>query len=302
MVQNSGNIIKTSVANAGNFEDNMKTGVIDVGGGMRDIYGCGVFDHFMDEGIRFDYCIGVSAGSANIASFMSCQRGRNYNFYMKYSFRREYMSFHNWLRKRNYLDLDYIYGTLSNSGGEDPMDFEAAMANPAVFKIVATNAITGKPHYFDMRDMHQDDYGAIKASCCVPAVNKPYEVSGLKYFDGGFSDPIPIDKCLEAGCEKIVLILTRPKEFKRDPQKDRFTYKLMKRKYRNCAEAILGRAELYNSQLDKALRLEAEGKLLILAPDDIMGMKTLTRDKDKMETLYQKGITDAAKAVSWLKG
>lgn len=46
----------------------MKTGVVDVGGGLRDIYAARVFDNCLDNGIKFDMCIGVSAGSANIAS------------------------------------------------------------------------------------------------------------------------------------------------------------------------------------------------------------------------------------------
>ena len=55
----------------------MKTGVIDVGGGMRGIYAAGVFDYFMDKGIKFDVGIGVSAGSANLCSYAAHQRGRN---------------------------------------------------------------------------------------------------------------------------------------------------------------------------------------------------------------------------------
>ena len=44
----------------------MKIGVVDVGGGFRGIYACGVLDYCMDENIRFDLSIGVSAGSANL--------------------------------------------------------------------------------------------------------------------------------------------------------------------------------------------------------------------------------------------
>lgn len=42
----------------------MKTGIVDVGGGLRGIYAAGVLDYCMDKGIRFDLGIGVSAGSA----------------------------------------------------------------------------------------------------------------------------------------------------------------------------------------------------------------------------------------------
>lgn len=41
----------------------MKYGVIDVGGGLRGIYGAGVLDRCLEEDLRFDLCIGVSAGS-----------------------------------------------------------------------------------------------------------------------------------------------------------------------------------------------------------------------------------------------
>ena len=55
----------------------MKTGVIDVGGGLRGIYAVGVMDYCMDCGIQFDLGIGISAGSASLSSFAAGQRDRN---------------------------------------------------------------------------------------------------------------------------------------------------------------------------------------------------------------------------------
>ena len=66
----------------------MKTAVVDVGGGMRGIYAAGVLDYCLDQGITFDLGIGVSAGSANISSFVAGQRGRNYPLYTDYPHRR----------------------------------------------------------------------------------------------------------------------------------------------------------------------------------------------------------------------
>ena len=127
----------------------MKTGIIDVGGGMRDAYGAGIYDWCLDNDVSFDYCIGVSAGSANLSTFLAGQRGRNIKFYTDYDLREECMSMKNYVRTRNFVDLEYVYGTLSNSDGECPLDFDAVMKNPAEFKIVATESISGKPHYFD---------------------------------------------------------------------------------------------------------------------------------------------------------
>ena len=58
-----------------------KTGIIDVGGGLRGVYAAGVLDCCMDAGVQFDLGIGVSAGSANIASYLAGQKTRNYQFF-----------------------------------------------------------------------------------------------------------------------------------------------------------------------------------------------------------------------------
>ena len=58
-----------------------KTGFIVEGGGMKCAYSAGILDAFLDKNITFDYAIGVSAGSANVASFLAGQRGRNLRYY-----------------------------------------------------------------------------------------------------------------------------------------------------------------------------------------------------------------------------
>ena len=68
----------------------MRTAVVDVGGGLRGVYATGVLDRCLEEGVRFDAGVGVSAGSANIASYLAGQKGRNYQFYAEYSSRKEY--------------------------------------------------------------------------------------------------------------------------------------------------------------------------------------------------------------------
>lgn len=277
-----------------------KLGVVDVGGGMRDVYGAGIFDYCQDNQIRFDCCVGVSAGSANIASFLAGQHGRNYKFYMEYAFRKEYISIGNWIRNRNFVNLDYSYGTLSNSDGECPLDYPALCGNPAQYIMVAANALTGEPVYFNKSDLRQDAYHPIKASGTVPVANKPFVIGQIPYYDGGIADPIPVKKCLETGCDRVVLILTRPKDSRRTPDKDRFPSRLLKHSYPNASRALAGRAELYNRQLEEAIRMEKQGTVLILAPDDIGQMKTLTKDREVMERLYRKGYEDARQISEWL--
>ena len=186
-------------------------GIIDVGGGMRGSFTAGIYDYLMDQNIQpFDYLIGVSAGSANMVTYQSRQRGRNFRFYTDYAFRKEYMSMHNMLHGGSYVDLDYVYTTLSGPGGEDPVDLEAFNQSAARYEVVVTDAATGSPVYYDKSLMAEGNFDVIKASCAVPGACKPYPVLGKPGFDGGVSDPVPYKRALEQGCDRIVLLLTRP--------------------------------------------------------------------------------------------
>ena len=61
-----------------------KIGLVVEGGGMKCAYSAGILDRFLDDNINFDYAIGVSAGSANTATFLAKQRGRTKRFYTEY--------------------------------------------------------------------------------------------------------------------------------------------------------------------------------------------------------------------------
>jgi predicted patatin/cPLA2 family phospholipase len=276
-------------------------GVIDVGDGMRDIYGAGVFDRSLDDGIWFDYCIGVSAGSANLSSYLAKQRGRTYRFYTDYSFRREYMSWSNFRKGGSYIDFNYVYDYLAASHGEDPLDYKVMTTFEGRYVIVVTDAVSGEAVYMDGCSMPLDKYDYIKASCSIPLVCKPREIDGVLYYDGGVADPVPLERAIADGCDKIVLILTRPREYRMTFGKEGLASKLINRKYPNTAKALNMRAERYNSAVEKALSLEKEGKCIVIAPDDCCGIDTLTKDKAKLDALYRKGYNDGGAVRNFLE-
>lgn len=278
-----------------------RTAIIDVGGGFRSVYGAGVLDRLMDLHINVDHCYGVSAGSANLSSFLAGQPGRCYRFYTEYSTRRDYASPGNYIRGHNFANLDYIYGTLSNHDGEYPLDFEALKNNPSELTVVATNGNDGSATYFTKNDLHQDDYGALKASSSVPVANQPYEIDGVPYFDGGIIDPIPVQKAIDDGADRIVLILTRQRDFYRSLKPDAIPARLLSRSYPQIAERLEKRYEVYNSELDLAHSYEQEGKVLIVAPDDLCGLNTLKHNLKGSERMYRKGYADAAVIPEFLE-
>lgn len=48
-----------------------RAGLILEGGGMRGVYTAGVLDCFLDEGLFFNRCYGVSAGAGQACSYLS---------------------------------------------------------------------------------------------------------------------------------------------------------------------------------------------------------------------------------------
>lgn len=276
------------------------TAIIDVGGGFRAIFGAGVLDRCLEEGIAFDHCYGVSAGSANLTSFLAHQHGRNHTFYTQYAFRKEYASVNSFIHNHNFANLDYVYGTLSNHDGENPLDYEAFAANPAQFTVVACDARDGSTKYFTKDDMHYDDYDVLKASSAVPVACQPYVIDGVPYFDGGIADPVPVQKAIDDGCDRIVLVLTRPKDVIREQHKDVAPARILRRSRPEAAERLLERYATYNTEVAVAKQYEAEGKVLILAPEELYGLSTLSKTYEGLERMYRAGYAQAGRIAEFL--
>lgn len=279
----------------------MKIGVVDVGGGLRGIYAVGVLDYCMEHSIRFDLGIGVSAGSANLASYAAGQIGRNYKFYTEYAFRRQYMGIGNFIFKHSFIDMDYVYGTLCRSDGEYPLDYSALRDNPMELYVVATDARTGQAKYFGKEDIRQDDYDIFKASSSIPFICKPYEIQGVPYYDGALGDSVPIEKAFQLGCDRVVVILTKPEQERRTPERDEKVASHIRKKYPAAAEKLCQRAQLYNESVALSQEYAKQGKALIVSPDNTCGVDTLKKDKSSLRRLYEKGYSDGSRITSFLK-
>lgn len=279
----------------------MKLGVIDVGGGMRGIYSAGILDYCLENNIVFDCCIGVSAGSANLITYLAGQKGRSFTFYHEYSFRRKYMSLSNRLFKGSYFDLNYAYGTLGNSDGENPLDYETFSKNKADFIIVASEAVSGKTVYFTKNAIRKDDCRVLMASSSIPVVNKPFDIAGTLYYDGALADPVPVLKAFAEGCDKVVLILSKPMDEPFDYRTDVILSNLISKTYPVSSRNLARRADKYDESVAIANQYASMGKVLILAPEQTYGVTALKRTKSSLEKLYADGKRDGEKITEWLE-
>lgn len=268
---------------------------------MRSVYGAGIYDYLMDNDIYpFDLGIGVSAGAADLATYFARQRGRVLRYYTIYPKRKEYMGLWPLLRYGTFMNLKYIYEDLSLPGKEDPFDADAYTSSHTDMVFIATDAETGKPAYFPKDALKKGEMTVLEASAALPVACKPIRFRGRSYFDGGISDPIPYEKAFSMGAEKVVVILTKPEDMLRDPQKDEWVVRRLQKKHPAAAETMRRRAETYNSQILGMRKYIESGKLLVVAPDDTCNVTTTKHRKDDILRLYDKGYKDAVKILPFI--
>jgi len=270
----------------------MKTCLIVEGGGMKCAYSAGILDRFIDDKITFDECIGVSAGSGNIASYLAGQRGRNLRFYVDHPKDSRYHGIKQWILTGSLFNLKFIYGTLSNEDGADPLDYDALMQNPSEFLITTTEVKTGEAKYFPKSSLKRNDLSVIMAGAAIPAMSRPVKIDGIKYLDGGVADSIPLKKALDDGCDKIVLILANPRSFCRQPQDYKVLYHMMLLRYPKIVKGIDTRHLRYRECLKWVYEMEKGGKIFIFAPPENTGIATSTIDFPLLQKLYETGVAD----------
>lgn len=278
-----------------------KIGLVVEGGGMKCAYSAGVLDVFLDNGITFDYCIGVSAGSANTASFMGGQRGRSERFYTKHIKEPMYFGVKSLLKNGNLFNLQYIYGTLSNEDGNDPLDYDKVMENPAEFEVVATNALTGKPAYFGKSEMIRNNYVHIMASSAIPIVSKPVFIGGVPYYDGGVSDSIPVQRAFDQGCDKVVCVLSKSRNYVKQPGKGSALYSLFCSKYPNAVKAMKNRYLMYKENQDTMFAAEKEGRAFLFSLETDLKISTYKMDAAVNRSLYELGLADGQEKLEELQ-
>lgn len=273
-------------------------GLVLEGGGMRGFYSAGVMDGFLEEEIMFPYAVAVSAGSANVLSYISGQYGRNRILIEKYVGKKEYSSLRNLIFKKSFFDFDYVFGTVAREHlfyDQDMFD-----ANDVRLFTGAADCQTGETVWYDKKTLGKEFIPTI-ASCSIPVISKIVRFDGRELLDGGMTSPIPIEKSIEDGNKFHVVVLTRNKGYFKKPFKYKKTLSAIYKKYPKLIESVMKRHETYNRQLEICEQLEREGKALIIRPEKKLEVERFNKESDKLISLYEEGITDGKKAALFLK-
>lgn len=275
----------------------MKTGLVLEGGALRTIFSSGVCDAFLDAKLPLpDYTLGVSAGIAYGVSYLSQQNRRNLKLVTTYAGDHRYMGWRNMVspKNRSYFGLKFAYETIPQE--LLPFDYDAFEAYPGTVEAVVTNLESGLAEYLPV-PRREGSSKLLQASCSIPLMFPVVELEGKPYLDGGCADAIPWQHALEAGCDRLVVVLTRERDYRKEPDGSLRALERTFRKYPAFLETMRTRTQRYNESREALFRLEEEGKVIVIAPEDTLGCSRTERDLEILRALWQQGYFAGRRAA-----
>lgn len=267
-----------------------QAGLVLEGGAMKGIYTAGVLDFFLDHQIVFSNVYGVSAGAVNMCSYLSKQRGRARDVTIDYLECKSYCSFRNLLTTGDLFQVQMCYQLIPDY--LNPFDHDAFAEYRGRAFSVATDIETGRPEYFQLRDMRKD-IDKVRASASMPLVSKNVKINGRLYLDGGISDSIPLLKAVTDGNRKNVVVMTKEPGYVRKPSSQMGLLKLRYLAYPRVYQLMAERHMHYCQQVAYVERMQKEGKVFVLRPRKDWGVGRIEKDAEKLMKLYRQGYEDA---------
>ena len=277
----------------------MKVGLVLEGGALRGIYTAGVLDVLLKNNVKVDKIIGVSAGALFGVNYKSNQPGRALRYNLKYCNNKNYMSYHSLLTTGNIVNKEFCFDKLVNE--LDPFDFDTFSNNKIDLYATVTNVETGKAEYHLIKDLRNEkDSEYLRASGSMPFISQIVEIDGKKYLDGAIADSIPIDKMLTMSVDKIIVVPTRPIDFRRR-KKTTILNKLKYKKYPLFADKLSNRYKMYNEEVERIIDLENQGKVFVIRPSRFVNIKRLEKNPEIIQEMYDLGVSDTKSKLKELK-
>ena len=179
------------------------------GGSLRCSFTAGVMDALLLLGpLSFERMIGVSAGSMVMATHLAGQYKHFYRISRELVEDGKFIRFTSAWSKEGLMNLAHLKAHVMRHA---PLDLDAlTQAQTKTHALVVTTHFdTGKPSYLEPRGQEWID--ALVASSSLPLVTRgKVKFRGKWMFDGGYSDPLPLNKALELGGRNVLVVRTRP--------------------------------------------------------------------------------------------
>ena len=265
-----------------------KKALIIEGGGSRGVFSFGVIDSFIKASYNpFDIHLGVSNGAVVQLWYLLAVSDYNLDK-MLFSASRDYVRYSNLLFNKSIMNFEKLY---QDANKVFPIDFDRLQDNLAGknFYVVVSDARSGKPEYIELS---KENYiNEMLATGSLPVLMKnAILLEGKRKYDGGITDPIPVQKAYEMGAKEIVIIRTYEQAFIRKTKLENYIAAFATRSYPNISKALKENTTTYNSALEFINNPPSDCKILQICPPQRLSTKRATTNVDIMKADYQIGM------------
>jgi len=265
-----------------------KKALIVEGGGSRGVFSFGVIDSFIKASYNpFDIHLGVSNGA--VVQLWYLLEASDYNLdKMLFSASRDYVRYTNLLFNKSIMNFEKLY---QDANKVFPIDFDRLQVNleGKNFYVVVSDAASGKPEYIELS---KENYiNEMLATGSLPVLMKnAILLEGKRKYDGGITDPIPVQKAYEMGAREIVVIRTYEKAFIRKTKLENYIAAFATRAYPQISKALKYNSATYNSSLEFINNPPSDCKITQICPPQRLSTKRATTNANTMKADYQIGM------------
>jgi predicted patatin/cPLA2 family phospholipase len=265
-----------------------KKALIVEGGGSRGVFSFGVIDSFIKASFNpFDIHLGVSNGA--VVQLWYLLEASDYNLdKMLFSASRDYVRYTNLLFNKSIMNFEKLY---QDANKVFPIDFDRLQVNleGKNFYVVVSDAASGEPEYIELS---KENYiNEMLATGSLPVLMKnAILLEGKRKYDGGITDPIPVQKAYEMGAREIVVIRTYEKAFIRKTKLENYIAAFATRAYPQISKALKYNSATYNSSLEFINNPPSDCKITQICPPQRLSTKRATTNVNTMKADYQIGM------------
>ena len=286
---------------AGSAPDTLTAGCIVLeGGAFRGLYTSGALDALMQAGLNFQCTVGVSAGALNGMNYASGQIGRSAQINLRFRHDPRYVGLRAVPKNRGVIGFDFVFGKMENVPAFDKKRF---CDRRRKFYAVASNLRTGQAEFIG-KGSGVSMYQAVRASASMPYISRPVMLGDRPCLDGGCTVNIPYQWAINQGYEKVLVIRTRERSFRKPPQPPadrKLRIEQLYRAYPAFMEQLMHSHARYNRECEELEALEASRRIFVIAPSQPVTVGRLEPDMEKLGALYWLGYHDAQAAIPALR-
>ena len=259
------------------------------GGATRGVFTSGALDYLMEQELYLSDVIGVSAGACNAVDYVSKQPGRTRDCMIPEEGEDSYYyGLKDFMKEKSVMNMDLIFDKYPNE--LLPFDFDTYFHSGIHCELVTTNCLTGRAEYMTEDHDRERLMKICRASCSMPLLTPIVNVDDVPYLDGGLADSVPIGRAKKLGNEKIVVILTKNRGYRKkvvSPALQR-VYRRAYRSYPNLIRTIFRRSFEYNKLMNHIDQMEKRGEIFVLRPQ-VKPVSRLERNRESLHAFYAHG-------------